>query len=103
SGPAVAAPAGAGQARRADLGGAPGRAEHREAASGGLLSRGHPLGATGPRQVRRHRVGLVETMGGGAAGMDGNACVVTILAAQDYTTTYLLPPATGSDGRGLLC
>jgi len=66
--------------------------------SGGLLSRGHPLGATGtaqlaeiawqlrgragPRQVRRHRVGLVETMGGGAAGMDGNACVVTILSAQ---------------------
>ena len=67
--------------------------------SGGLLSRGHPLGATGTaqlaeiawqlrglagaRQVARHRVGLVETMGGGAAGMDGNACVVTILSAQD--------------------
>jgi acetyl-CoA C-acetyltransferase len=66
--------------------------------SGGLLSRGHPLGGTGTaqlaeiawqlrgragaRQVRRHRVGLVETMGGGAAGMDGNACVVTILATQ---------------------
>ncbi|TSE01276.1 thiolase family protein [Skermania sp. ID1734] len=66
--------------------------------SGGLLSRGHPLGATGlaqlaeiawqlrgvagDRQVRRHRTGLVETMGGGAAGMDGNACVVTILSAQ---------------------
>ena len=66
--------------------------------SGGLLSRGHPLGATGmaqlaeiawqlrgqagPRQVDRHRVGLVETMGGGAAGMDGNACVVTILSTQ---------------------
>jgi acetyl-CoA acetyltransferase len=64
--------------------------------SGGLLSRGHPLGATGlaqlaeiawqlrgragARQVRRHQVGLVETMGGGAAGMDGNACVVTILS-----------------------
>lgn len=64
--------------------------------SGGLLSRGHPLGATGtaqlaeivwqlrgdagPRQVDRHRVGMVETMGGGAAGMDGNACVVTILS-----------------------
>jgi acetyl-CoA C-acetyltransferase len=64
----------------------------------GLLSRGHPLGGTGTaqiaeiawqlrgragaRQVQRHRVGLVETMGGGAAGMDGNACVVTILAAQ---------------------
>lgn len=66
--------------------------------SGGLLSRGHPLGGTGPaqvaeiawqlrgragaRQVARHRVGLVETMGGGAAGMDGNACVVTILSVQ---------------------
>ncbi|MFC8047218.1 thiolase family protein [Nocardia sp. NPDC057353] len=64
--------------------------------SGGLLSRGHPLGATGtaqlaeivwqlrgeagPRQVGRHRVGMVETMGGGAAGMDGNACVVTVLS-----------------------
>jgi acetyl-CoA C-acetyltransferase len=64
--------------------------------SGGLLSRGHPLGATGlaqlaeiawqlrgracARQVAAHRVGLVETMGGGAAGMDGNACVVTILS-----------------------
>lgn len=63
--------------------------------SGGLLSRGHPLGATGtaqlaeivwqlrgqagPRQVARHRVGLVETMGGGAAGMDGNSCVVAVL------------------------
>ncbi|WAL49153.1 thiolase family protein [Rhodococcus pyridinivorans] len=66
--------------------------------SGGLLSRGHPLGATGmaqiaeiswqlrgradARQVARHRVGLVETMGGGAAGMDGNACVITILSTQ---------------------
>ncbi|GAC67370.1 thiolase family protein [Gordonia soli] len=65
-------------------------------ASGGLLSRGHPLGATGtaqlaeivwqlrgdagPRQVGRHDVGMVETMGGGAAGMDGNACVVTVLS-----------------------
>lgn len=67
--------------------------------SGGLLSRGHPLGATGTaqlaeivwqlrgragaRQVSRHDVGLVETMGGGAAGMDGNACVVTILSRQN--------------------
>lgn len=64
--------------------------------SGGLLSRGHPLGATGtaqlaeivwqlrgdagPRQVQRHRLGVVETMGGAAAGMDGNACVVTVLS-----------------------
>jgi acetyl-CoA acetyltransferase len=63
--------------------------------SGGLLSRGHPLGATGlaqvaeivwqlrdraeDRQVPGARLGLVETMGGGAAGVDGNASVVTIL------------------------
>jgi acetyl-CoA C-acetyltransferase len=66
--------------------------------SGGLLSRGHRLGGTGlaqlaeiawqlrgragARQVARHRVGMVETMGGGAAGMDGNACVVTILSTD---------------------
>lgn len=64
--------------------------------SGGLLSRGHPLGATGtaqlaeivwqlrgeagPRQVAKHAVGVVETMGGGAAGMDGNACVISVLS-----------------------
>jgi acetyl-CoA C-acetyltransferase len=63
--------------------------------SGGLLSRGHPLGATGlaqlaeivwqlrgdagPRQVDGARLGLVETMGGGTAGIDGNGCVVAIL------------------------
>jgi acetyl-CoA C-acetyltransferase len=63
--------------------------------SGGLLSRGHPLGATGlaqvaeivwqlrgdagGRQVDGARLGLVETMGGGTAGVDGNACVVTLL------------------------
>lgn len=63
--------------------------------SGGLLSRGHPLGATGlaqiaeivwqlqgrsgDRQVQGARRGLVETMGGGAAGVDGNASVVTVL------------------------
>lgn len=63
--------------------------------SGGLLSRGHPLGATGvaqiaeltwqlrgaagPRQVPGARIGLVETMGGGVAGTDGNACVIAIL------------------------
>ena len=57
--------------------------------SGGLLSRGHPLGATGTaqiaevvwqlrgeaggRQVEGARVGVVETMGGGASGIDGNA------------------------------
>lgn len=63
--------------------------------SGGLLSRGHPLGATGlaqvaevvwqlrgdagGRQVEGARVGVVETMGGGVSGIDGNACVVTVL------------------------
>lgn len=67
--------------------------------SGGLLSRGHPLGATGvaqlaevvwqlrgdagERQVGGARIGLVETMGGGAAGVDGNGCVVTILGGTD--------------------
>jgi len=64
--------------------------------SGGLLSRGHPLGATGTaqiaeivwqlradagaRQVDAARVGVVETMGGGAGGVDGNACVVIVLS-----------------------
>lgn len=65
--------------------------------SGGLLARGHPLGATGlaqlaelvtqlrgkagARQVDGARVALMETMGGGAAGVDGNACVVAMLRA----------------------
>ena len=63
--------------------------------SGGLFSRGHPLGATGlaqiaeivwqlrgragARQVDDARIGLVETMGGGVSGIDGNACVVAVL------------------------
>lgn len=66
--------------------------------SGGLLARGHPLGATGlaqtaeiiwqlrgmagPRQVRGARIGVVETMGGGAAGVDGNAAVVAVFEAR---------------------
>lgn len=65
--------------------------------SGGLLSRGHPLGATGlaqlaeivwqlrgeagNRQVDGARIGVVETMGGGVSGIDGNACVVAVLGA----------------------
>lgn len=64
--------------------------------SGGLLSRGHPLGATGlaqvaeivwqlrgeagPRQVDGAAVGLVETMGGGVSVLDGNACAVGIFS-----------------------
>jgi acetyl-CoA C-acetyltransferase len=63
--------------------------------SGGLLARGHPLGSTGvaqimeavwqlrgeagARQIPNARLAVVETMGGGASGLDGNACVVTVL------------------------
>ena len=63
--------------------------------SGGLLARGHPLGATGlaqvaeitwqlrgaagDRQVADASVGLVETAGGGIAGLDNNSCVVVVL------------------------
>lgn len=63
--------------------------------SGGLLSRGHPLGATGVaqvceltwqlrgeahgRQVEDARIGLVHCMGGGPNGLDGDACVVAVL------------------------
>jgi acetyl-CoA acetyltransferase len=66
--------------------------------SGGLLSRGHPLGATGVaqlaevtwqlrgeaggRQVKDATIGLVETMGGGASGVDGNACVIAVLRGE---------------------
>ena len=65
--------------------------------SGGLLSRGHPLGATGlaqlaeitwqlrgeagGRQVESARLGLVETMGGGVSVLDGNACAIAVLEA----------------------
>lgn len=60
--------------------------------SGGLLSRGHPLGATGVaqlaevawqvtgrahgRQLAKADIGLIETMGGNVAGLSGNGCVV---------------------------
>jgi acetyl-CoA C-acetyltransferase len=37
--------------------------------------------ATG-RQVEGARTGLVETLGGGASGLDGNACVVSILGKR---------------------
>jgi acetyl-CoA C-acetyltransferase len=65
--------------------------------SGGLLTRGHPPRATvlaqvaeittqlrdeaGGRQVAGARTGLVETMGGGTAGLDGNGCVVVVMGA----------------------
>jgi acetyl-CoA C-acetyltransferase len=60
--------------------------------SGGLKSKGHPVGATGvgqicdvvqqlrgeagPRQVRKHRTGLAQNLGG-----SGATCVVSILEA----------------------
>jgi benzoylsuccinyl-CoA thiolase BbsB subunit len=63
--------------------------------SGGLLSKGHPLGATGiaqvaeivwqlrgeagPRQVQGASVGLTHCTGGGIAGVDGAACSIHIL------------------------
>ena len=62
-------------------------------ASGGLKSKGHPVGATGvgqicdlveqlrgqagPRQVPRHNIGLAQNLGG-----SGATCVVTILGAN---------------------
>jgi acetyl-CoA acetyltransferase len=65
---------------------------------GGLLSRGHPVGATGvaqlaevswqltgragPRQVDGARVGLTHTTGGGIAGYDHAACAVHVLVAE---------------------
>ena len=64
---------------------------------GGLLSRGHPVGATGllqtaeivwqlrgeagARQVQNAKVGIIETMGGAQPAMDGITCVVGILGA----------------------
>lgn len=63
--------------------------------SGGLLSKGHPVGATGVaqivelahqlrgdagrRQVEGARIGVAHTLGGGVAALDGVACAVTVL------------------------
>lgn len=63
--------------------------------SGGLLSKGHPIGATGiaqvveicnqlrgrcgPRQVENARIGLTHCTGGGVAGFDHVACTIHIL------------------------
>lgn len=65
--------------------------------SGGLLARGHPLGATGvaqiaemfwqlrgeagDRQVRNARVGLAHTVGGGVTEIEAGATSVHILVA----------------------
>ena len=63
--------------------------------SGGLLSKGHPVGATGvaqlceivwqlrgqagARQVEGARMGLAHCTGGGITGLDHGACAITIL------------------------
>ena len=63
--------------------------------SGGLLGRGHPIGATGLAQIieltlqltgragARQRVdaraALAHVTGGGASGFDNGACAVTVL------------------------
>jgi len=63
--------------------------------SGGLLSRGHPISATGieqiieivwhlrgeagPRQVEGAKIGLAHTMGGEVANLECGACAVHIL------------------------
>jgi acetyl-CoA acetyltransferase len=67
--------------------------------SGGLLSRGHPLGATGVSQLAEAhwqltgaaadlqvpgaQVALTHTTGGGIYGVDNGACSVHILTAED--------------------
>ncbi|MDT7612454.1 MAG: hypothetical protein QOG96_6957 [Pseudonocardiales bacterium] len=64
--------------------------------SGGLLGRGHPLGATGlaqiaeiveqlrgrcgPRQVDGARLGLVHTIGGNLRDLEANAAAVAVLS-----------------------
>jgi acetyl-CoA acetyltransferase len=63
--------------------------------SGGLMSRGHPIGATGaaqlaeltrqlrgeagPRQVEGARVALSHTMGGTVFELESNACMIHVL------------------------
>ena len=65
--------------------------------SGGLLSKGHPLGATGvaqiaelfwqlrgeagKRQVQNAEVGLAHVVGGGVTRLESGACAVTVLRA----------------------
>ena len=65
--------------------------------SGGLISKGHPVGATGlaqlaeiiwqlrgqagKRQVRNAKVGMTHCTGGGIYGLDHGACSIHILAS----------------------
>lgn len=66
--------------------------------SGGLLSKGHPVGASGvaqvvemfwqltgqagARQVPKARVGLTHVTGGGISGMDHGACTIHIFESH---------------------
>jgi benzoylsuccinyl-CoA thiolase BbsB subunit len=66
--------------------------------SGGLLSRGHPVGASGvaqvveafwqltgragARQVERARLAMTHVTGGGIAGLDHGACSIHVLEAD---------------------
>ena len=63
--------------------------------SGGLLAKGHPIGATGvaqiyelckqlrgeagKRQIKNARIGLAMNRGGAIAGIEANACTINIL------------------------
>lgn len=65
--------------------------------SGGLLTKGHPVGATGvaqmveivrqiegrcgPRQVEGAKVGLTHVTGGGVSGLDHGACAIHLFTA----------------------
>ncbi|MFI6284448.1 thiolase family protein [Streptomyces sp. NPDC051018] len=71
--------------------------------SGGLLAKGHPIGATGAaqaveivwqlrgqagdRQVEGARLGLTHATGGGMSGVDHGACAVHILEAPKRRST----------------
>lgn len=74
--------------------------------SGGLVSKGHPVGATGlsmvyelatqlrreagPRQARRADLALAEN-GGGVIGFDEAACSVIVLQAPSRGATFAAP------------
>ncbi|MCP5367485.1 MAG: thiolase family protein [Hyphomicrobiales bacterium] len=80
------------QSGRADIGG-----DVAVSPSGGLLAKGHPLGATGVAQIAElfwqlrgeaggtqvpgARVGLAHTVGGGVSQLESGACAVHVLRA----------------------
>lgn len=70
--------------------------------SGGLLAKGHPIGATGAaqavevvwqlrgqagdRQVQGARLGLIHATGGGLSGLDHGACSIHVLESTGSAT-----------------